>query len=223
MIQLSNITRRVRGRKQLVLDDVTTSFDNGVTAVIGSNGSGKSSLLRVVATADRPTRGALRWNEVDVLRRPDALRVVLGYAPQESASYPNLTTFEFLSYLAALRGIGSAAARGQIEALIEQFDLEPVRDTRTGALSGGTLRRAVLAQAFLGEPQVLVFDEPTAGLDADARARFTDFVREQARERIVLYCTHEETEIAAAADRVIEMRDGHIVADQRREVSWKRG
>jgi ABC-2 type transport system ATP-binding protein len=205
---LDRVTKRYANGHETVRD-VSLDLAAGVCCLVGKNGAGKSTLLRMLATVDRATSGTIRWNGIDVARAPGVLRRSLGYLPQDAGVYPSLSAPEFLMYVAALKGIGVRFALRQIGELIEYFGLGEVRSRPLGAYSGGMRQRVGIAQALLGDPQLLIFDEPTAGLDADHRARFLQKIA-GARDRIVILSTHLAEDVAAVADRVAIVEEGRL-------------
>jgi ABC-type multidrug transport system ATPase subunit len=195
------------------LHPITLTLTPGITGLLGPNGAGKSTLMRMLATVARPTSGSLMWNGEDVLRRPDRLRKELGYLPQDAGTYPQLSADEFLRYVAALKGLSSSAAARQIDRLIERLNLEPARSRPLGGFSGGMRQRVSIAQALLGDPQLIIVDEPTVGLDPEERVRFRDLITELARERVILLSTHIVSDLEISAQRIIVLNRGVVCAD----------
>jgi ABC-type multidrug transport system ATPase subunit len=184
-----------------------------VLGLLGPNGAGKSTLLRILATIARPTAGRAVWNGVDLARAPDQLRRVLGYLPQDFGVYPNLTAEEFLHYLAAMRGISAASARPRIDGLLDLVNLAAVRRRPLGGFSGGMRQRVGIAQALLNDPQVLIVDEPTGGLDPEERVRFRNLLSDLSGERIVILSTHIVADVEATATRIALIGDGRLIRD----------
>jgi ABC-type multidrug transport system ATPase subunit len=199
-------------RSARALSGVSLRLEPGVTGLLGPNGAGKSTLMRILATVARPTTGKLRWNDADLLENPNALRRRLGYLPQDFGVYPQLSADEFLSYMATLKGIPNKTARRQIDVLIDSLNLGGVRRRLVGGFSGGMRQRVGIAQALLGDPAVIIVDEPTAGLDPQERVRFRELLRSLARERIILLSTHIVSDLETIADRIAILVRGHIVA-----------
>jgi len=210
-LEIDGIAKRYRDVE--ALHPITLTLEPGITGLLGPNGAGKSTLMRILATVTRPSSGSLRWNGADVLRKPDDVRRSLGYLPQDAGVYPQLSADEFLRCVAALKGIPSRTASRQIDALIERLNLGPARSRPLGGFSGGMRRRVGIAQALLGEPQIIIVDEPTVGLDPEERVRFRGLITELARERIVLLSTHIVSDVEAAASRIVILSGGSVRAD----------
>ncbi len=195
------------------LHPIDLVLEPGITGLLGPNGAGKSTLMRIIATVARPSAGTMRWNGIDVVARPDALRRQLGYLPQDAGVYPQLSADEFLQYVAALKGLPSRAAARQIDELIEQLNLQAARKRPLAGFSGGMRQRVGIAQALLGDPQLIVVDEPTVGLDPHERVRFRELITGLARDRIVLLSTHIVSDVEIAADRIVVLAAGRVCAD----------
>jgi ABC-type multidrug transport system ATPase subunit len=205
--------RKQYGRARPVLADCSLAWSSGVIALLGPNGAGKSTLLRIAATTAVPTSGRVTFDETDIVARPNALRRCLGYVPQDTGVYPHLSAREFLEYVAALKGITARDARRAVESVLDRVNLGSVDGRPLAAYSGGMRQRVALAQALLGDPLVLIADEPTVGLDPEERARFRDVIAGLGSERIVVVSTHIVSDIATIADRVTILAHGRIVAD----------
>lgn len=194
------------------LRDYSLELKPGVIGLLGPNGAGKSTLMRILATINRPTSGTVVWNGVDVLKTPDVLRRTLGYLPQDFGVYPNLSAQEFLEYLAAIKGLEPKAARQRIEALLQLVNLEHVRRKPLGGFSGGMRQRVGIAQALLNDPQLLIVDEPTVGLDPEERVRFRNLLSDLSGERIVILSTHIVSDVEATATDIAIMNSGRLLA-----------
>jgi ABC-2 type transport system ATP-binding protein len=209
---------------QLDLTDVTKVYQSGTTAVsgvsmrvrpgvlglLGPNGAGKSSLMRIIATVTRPSSGRLTWNDVDIVAHPDELRRVLGYLPQDFGLYPHLTAPEMLSYLAAVKGLSGRSARHRIDELLTMVNLTEARKRPLGKYSGGMRQRVGIAQALLNDPRVLIFDEPTAGLDPEERMRIRDLLGDLAVDRVVILSTHIVSDVEAVAEDIAILAHGRL-------------
>jgi len=193
------------------LRDFSMELGPGVLALVGPNGAGKSTLMRILATITKPTAGQVTWNDVDIVQSPDGLRAVLGYLPQDFGVYPNLNAVEFLAYLAALKGLGGRTARQRIDELLQVVNLGEVRRRPLGGYSGGMKQRVGIAQALLNDPQLLIVDEPTAGLDPEERVRFRNLLSDLSGERIVILSTHIVSDAEATATEIAVINKGHLL------------
>jgi ABC-type multidrug transport system ATPase subunit len=212
MLELLDITKVYKGQKRAV-DGLTLRLQAGLVGLLGPNGAGKSSLLRIAATVTRPTSGQVRFDGQDAVARPEGLRRALGYLPQDFGVYPNLSAVEFLSYLAAVKGLSARSAKGRIDELLELVNLTHAAKRALGGYSGGMLRRVGIAQALLGDPRVIIVDEPTAGLDPEERVRFRNLLSDLAAERVVLLSTHIVGDVESVASRIAVVKGGRIRLD----------
>lgn len=180
----------------------------GVVGLLGPNGAGKSTLMRMLATITRPTEGTIRWNGTDIVESPDTLRAVLGYLPQDFGVYPNLSGFEFLEYIAAIKGMGGKDTRRRIEELLTVVNLADAARRPLGSYSGGMKQRVGIAQALLNDPRLLIVDEPTAGLDPEERVRFRNLLSDLSGERIIFLSTHIVSDVEATATEIVVVNKG---------------
>ncbi len=183
----------------------------GVLGLLGPNGAGKSTLMRILATITEATEGKVTWNGIDIARQPNELRQVLGYLPQDFGVYPNLNAIEFLTYLAAIKGLDERVMRRRIDELIQLVNLADAAKHALGGYSGGMKQRIGIAQALLNDPQLLIVDEPTAGLDPEERMRFRTLLAELSGERIVILSTHIVSDIEATATSIAIVNKGKLV------------
>jgi ABC-type multidrug transport system ATPase subunit len=207
---IDNVTKIYRGGHR-GLKDFSLRLAPGVLGLLGPNGAGKSTLMRILATITRPTSGKVFWNGVDTAQDPDAIRRVLGYLPQDFGVYPNLSPVEFLEYLAAAKGMDDATAKRRIDELLSVVNLLEVRDRPLGGFSGGMRQRVGIAQALLNDPELLIVDEPTGGLDPEERVRFRNLLSELSGERIVILSTHIVSDVEATATSIAIIRSGELV------------
>jgi ABC-2 type transport system ATP-binding protein len=184
----------------------------GVLGLLGPNGAGKTTLMSILATITRASEGKVTWNGANVAADPNALRAVLGYLPQDFGVYPNLNAQEFLEYLAAVKGLDAAAARRRIDQLLNLVNLSDVRGRPLGEFSGGMKQRVGIAQALLNDPQLLIVDEPTAGLDPEERLRFRNLLSDLSGERIIILSTHIVSDVEATATDIALISSGALVA-----------
>jgi len=209
MLELEDVAKAYRGGTRGV-DGVTLRLGPGLVGLLGPNGAGKSSLMRIAATVTRPTSGRVLFDGADAVARPDALRRSLGYLPQDFGVYPHLSAREFLSYLAAVKGLPARAARARIGELLELFGLAGTARRPLGKFSGGMLRRVGIAQALLADPRVLIVDEPTAGLDPEERVLFRNLLSDLAADRVVLLSTHIVSDVESVASDIAIMAGGRL-------------
>jgi ABC-2 type transport system ATP-binding protein len=190
------------------LRDFSIELGPGVIGLLGPNGAGKSTLMRMLATITRPTEGTIQWNDVDIVKSPDEIRMVLGYLPQDFGVYPNLNAIEFLEYMAAIKGLDSKSARRRIDELLLVVNLKDAAKRPLGGYSGGMKQRVGIAQALLNDPQLLIVDEPTVGLDPEERVRFRNLLSDLAGQRIVILSTHIVSDVEATATEIVIINKG---------------
>ena len=194
------------------LRDFTLDLKTGVLGLLGPNGAGKSTLMTIIATITQPTQGRVLWNGTDIAQVPNQVRSVLGYLPQNFGVYPNLNAVEFLEYMAAIKALSAREARQRIEKLLDLVHLgAEVRYRPLGGYSGGMRQRVGIAQALLNDPELLIVDEPTAGLDPKERVRFRNLLSDLAGERIVILSTHIVTDVEAVATDIALIENGYLV------------
>lgn len=210
-LSIENVSKRYGGGNW-ALRNFSLQLGPGVLGLLGPNGAGKTTLMSILATITRATEGRVVWNGTDLAADPDALRSTLGYLPQDFGVYPNLNAVEFLEYLAAVKGLGSAAAKRRIEELLNVVNLTDVRKRPLGGYSGGMKQRVGIAQALLNDPQLLIVDEPTAGLDPEERVRFRNLLSELSGERVVILSTHIVSDVEATATDIALISQGMLVA-----------
>ncbi|WP_132059112.1 ABC transporter ATP-binding protein [Halorussus amylolyticus] len=191
--------------------EIDLELGTGIHGLLGPNGSGKSTLMRMLTTVMAPTEGTAYWNDTDITESPDTVRSVLGYLPQDFGVYPDLTLEEFLEYIGALRGLNSETTSARIAELLELTNLQQERDEKLKTFSGGMRQRVGIAQALLNDPDLLVVDEPTVGLDPEERVRFRNVLSEMAADRVVVLSTHIVPDIEATANSVALLDDGNLL------------
>lgn len=192
------------------VDHVTCSMSNGVYGLLGINGAGKTTLLRMICTLLQPTSGSITCNGVNIFEMEGDYRNLLGYLPQDFGYYPEFSVQDYLLYIASIKGLKPLIAQKRTKELLEKVALSNVKHRKMKNLSGGMKRRAGIAQAMLNDPQILVLDEPTAGLDPNERIRFRNLISELSEERLVLLSTHIVSDIEYIANEIILMKDGKI-------------
>jgi len=193
------------------LRDFSLELEAGVLGLLGPNGAGKSTLMRILATVTARTGGIVTWNGVDIAEHPDNLRQVLGYLPQDFGLYPNLNALEFLEYMAAIKGLDGKSAKRRIDELLQLVNLVDSAKRPLGGYSGGMKQRVGIAQALLNDPQLLIVDEPTAGLDPEERVRFRNLLADLAGERIVILSTHIVSDVEATATSIAIINKGQRI------------
>ena len=194
------------------LDDVTLTIPRGMFGLLGPNGAGKSTLMRSIATLQQIDAGSMKFGDIDIVRAPDQLREVLGYLPQDFGVYPKVSAIDMLDHLAQLKGMSDRKLRGEVvRALLGKVNLWQFRDRRLGGYSGGMKQRFGIAQALLGNPKLIIVDEPTAGLDPVERARFHDLLSEVSEDVVVLLSTHIVSDVADLCQNMAILAQGKVV------------
>lgn len=189
---------------------VTLTLGTGVYGLLGANGAGKTTLMRMLCGILTPTAGAVRWGGADIAALGEEYRALLGYLPQDFGCYPDFTGEEFLRYIAVLKGLTRAETARRAKELLAQVGLEGVGRKKLRAYSGGMRQRLGIAQAMLNDPEILILDEPTAGLDPRERVRFRNLIADYAKGRTVLLSTHIVSDVEAIADEILLMKNGCI-------------
>jgi len=191
------------------LRDFDLELGPGVIGLLGPNGAGKSTLMRMLATITKPTEGTFKWNDVDIAKSPDTIRTILGYLPQDFGVYPNLNAVEFLEYMAAIKGLDAKSTRRRIDELLLVVNLKDAAKRPLGGYSGGMKQRVGIAQALLNDPQLLIVDEPTVGLDPEERVRFRNLLSDLSGQRVVILSTHIVSDVEATATEIVIINQGH--------------
>jgi ABC-2 type transport system ATP-binding protein len=193
------------------LDHVTLSIPRGMYGLLGPNGAGKSTLMRAIATLQTPTEGKIRFGSVDVIAEPEKLRQKLGYLPQDFGVYPRVSAYEMLDHMAILKGVAAAADRKlTVETLLQQTNLWSVRKKMLSGFSGGMRQRFGIAQALIGNPELIIVDEPTAGLDPEERNRFLNLLAEIGENVVVILSTHIVDDVSDLCARMAVLADGRV-------------
>jgi len=208
MLELQNVTKSF-GKQAIAVADLSLSLQPGVVGLIGHNGAGKTTLMQMIATLTRPTGGRILFDGIDIAAKPEAIRARLGYLPQDFGVYRNVTAREFMQYFAALKGVRDP---GRIRRLLELVNLHDQAGRMASTFSGGMLRRLGIAQALLNDPDILVVDEPTAGLDPEERLRFRKLLAELGFNKLVIISTHIVSDVESIAGQLAILRSGRLVA-----------
>jgi ABC-2 type transport system ATP-binding protein len=196
------------------LDAVSLDIPQGLYGLLGPNGAGKSTLMRTVATLQAPTSGSIRFDDIDVLTDPQTLRRKLGYLPQDFGVYPRVSALEMLDHLATLKGLANGKdRRATVEHLLNQANLWTVRHKALSGFSGGMRQRFGIAQALIGDPSLIIVDEPTAGLDPEERLRFLNLLAEIGENVVVILSTHIVADVSDLCPRMAIIVDGRIVRE----------
>ena len=210
MLTIENLTH-VYGNGTRALDDVSLTIPKGMFGLLGPNGAGKSTLMRSIATLQTPNSGSIRFGGIDVIKDPEQLRRVLGYLPQDFGVYPRVSAYDMLDHMAVLKGISNGRDRKQtVEALLNQVNLWPVRGKALAGFSGGMRQRFGIAQALIGNPQLIIVDEPTAGLDPEERNRFLNLLAEVGENVVIILSTHIVEDVTDLCPRMAVLAGGKI-------------
>ena len=210
MLELNDVSH-VYANGTRALDHVTLSIPRGMYGLLGPNGAGKSTLMRTIATLQTPTDGTIRFRDIDVIAQPEKLRRTLGYLPQDFGVYPRVSAYDMLDHMAVLKGISTKADRkSTVETLLNQTNLWPVRRKALAGFSGGMRQRFGIAQALIGNPELIIVDEPTAGLDPEERNRFLNLLAEIGENVVVILSTHIVEDVSDLCPTMAVLAAGRI-------------
>ena len=210
MLSIKNLVH-VYGNGTRALDDVSLEIPTGMFGLLGPNGAGKSTLMRSIATLQTPTSGSIDFDGIDVIKEPEKLRRTLGYLPQDFGVSPRVSAYDMLDHMAVLKGIASAKDRKEtVETLLQQTNLWSVRKKALAGFSGGMRQRFGIAQALIGNPKLIIVDEPTAGLDPEERNRFLNLLAEIADNVVIILSTHLVEDVADLCPRMAVLAGGKI-------------
>lgn len=213
MLEITNLSKTY-GNGVRALDNVSLTIPTGMFGLLGPNGAGKSTLMRTIATLQNADKGSIAFNGIDVLKEPRGLRRQLGYLPQDFGVYPRMSARAMLDHLAILKGISNAKDRKRVvDGLLEQTNLAKVAKKAVASYSGGMRQRFGIAQALIGDPQLIIVDEPTAGLDPEERNRFHNLLSEIGENVVVILSTHIVEDVADLCPKMAIMNRGQIVAE----------
>ena len=209
-LTIQNLTKTY-GNK-VALREFSYTFTPGIYGILGANGAGKSTLMNLITDNVKRDSGEILWNGTDILKLGRSFRRELGYMPQQQGMYPDYSARDFLHYMAAIKELPRTESRTQIEELLAVVNLSDDAHKRLGGFSGGMRQRVLLAQALLGDPKILILDEPTAGLDPKERLRLRQYISDLAKNKIVFLTTHIVSDIESIANDVLLMKQGELVA-----------
>ncbi len=213
MLELHNVSH-IYPNGTRALNGVSLSIPRGMYGLLGPNGAGKSTLMRCIATLQTPTEGSIRFGTTDVIRQPDELRRTLGYLPQDFGVYPRVSAYAMLDHLAVLKGVHATADRkATVESLLHQTNLWSVRKKALSGFSGGMRQRFGIAQALIGNPELIIVDEPTAGLDPEERNRFLNMLAEIGENVVVILSTHIVDDVADLCPRMAVLAEGRVLLE----------
>ena len=208
-LTITNLTKKFDNFT--AVDNINVTMTTGVYGLLGVNGAGKTTLMRMLCTLLRPTEGIITCNGKDILAMDGDYRKILGYLPQDFGFYPEFTVKDYLLYISSIKGIKPIVAKKRVRELVAKVGLQKAFNKKMKNLSGGMKRRVGIAQAMLNNPQILILDEPTAGLDPNERIRFRNLISELAEERLVLLSTHIVSDVEYIANEILLMKDGQLI------------
>lgn len=208
-LTLQNITKKYE--MVLVLNDISLTLKPGIYGLLGANGAGKTTLFKIICRLMEPTHGSIKFNGKNVNQQAEAYRTNLGFLPQDFSYYPDFTGMRFMLYIAALKGLNNTVAKKRSLELLKQVGLEEMKDIKIRKYSGGMKQRLGIAQAMLNNPQILILDEPTVGLDPKERVKFRKLISSFANNKIVILSTHIVADVEYIADEIIVLKKGMIL------------
>ncbi len=209
MLELKNLTKQYGNKK--ALNNVSLKFSEGIYGLLGPNGAGKSTMMNIITGNIKPSSGKVMWNNKEIASLGPSYRSLLGYAPQQQGLYDTFSGRRFLSYMAALKDISRKSMKDEIERVLSYVNLTDSADKPIGTYSGGMKQRILIAQAILGNPKLIILDEPTAGLDPKERVRIRENIKAISEDKIILVSTHVVSDIQSIAKEIILLKDGLIV------------
>ena len=209
MLELCNISKKYK--EKIALNDVSLKLDNGIYGLLGPNGAGKSTLMNIITGNLEPTEGTIKWEGTEVKELGSNYRSLLGYAPQQQGMYETFSGRRFLSYMATLKGIPKSGMEDEINRVLLYVNMVEKSNQKIGTYSGGMKQRILIAQAIIGNPKLVILDEPTAGLDPKERVRIRERIAELSKDKIILVSTHVVSDIESIAKKIILIKTGKII------------
>ena len=211
VLDIQNVSKKY-SKDKYGLKEFSIHIEKGILGLLGANGAGKSTLLKMIATVSKPTSGIISLNKNNIVKDANFMRKQLGFLPQDFGVYENLNAFEFLEYMAAMKGIGGKNLKTKIAQLLEGLNLIENAKKPIGTYSGGMKQRVGIAQTLLNNPKIVLFDEPTVGLDPEERVRFRNLISDLANDCIVILSSHIVSDIDTIADKVAILKNGSLVS-----------
>ena len=211
VLDIQNVSKKY-SKDKYGLKEFSIHIEKGILGLLGANGAGKSTLLKMIATVSKPTSGIISLNKNNIVKDANFMRKQLGFLPQDFGVYENLNAFEFLEYMAAMKGIGGKNLKTKIAQLLEGLNLIENAKKPIGTYSGGMKQRVGIAQTLLNNPKIILFDEPTVGLDPEERVRFRNLISDLANDCIVILSSHIVSDIDTIADKVAILKNGSLVS-----------
>ena len=209
MLELCNISKKYK--EKIALNDVSLKLDNGIYGILDPNGAGKSTLMNIITGNLEPTEGTIKWEGKEVKELGSNYRSLLGYAPQQQGMYETFSGRRFLSYMATLKGIPKSSMEDEINRVLLYVNMVEKSNQKIGTYSGGMKQRILIAQAIIGNPKLVILDEPTAGLDPKERVRIRERIAELSKDKIILVSTHVVSDIESIAKKIILIKTGEII------------
>ena len=207
-LALKGITKQYGSKR--ALDDFSYSFEEGVYGLLGPNGAGKSTLIKIITQSVKPTGGEITLDGDDIFKQKEEYRKRIGYMPQQQTIYPSYTGRQFLNYIGLLKGEDRKSLDDKIQFYLEKVNLISVADKKIGTYSGGMKQRLLIAQTFLGDPDIMIFDEPTAGLDPKERIHVRNLIHDNSAGKIIIVATHVVQDIESIADCIVLQKEGKV-------------
>ena len=208
-LTLDRLTKQYGSR--IALDRIDATFEPGIYGLLGANGAGKTTMMRLICDILKPTSGEVTFNGTNIRELGESYRTIIGYLPQDFGYYPNFTAMNFLLYMASLKGLNARYAKERSLELLETVNLSDAKDKKIKTFSGGMKQRLGIAQAFLNDPHILILDEPTAGLDPKERVKFRNLISSFTEKKIVILSTHIVTDVEYIADEILLIKSGTLL------------